>query len=306
MNKPRVICLVGPTGSGKTAAALLLADKLHGAVINADSRQVYADFPLITAQPSAAEQGACPHYLYGFLPTVEKMSAGQWVGRAVEKIHELCAQGLVPILVGGTGLYFKALLEGIAEIPAVDAEIGTRLLQECRECGPQTLHKRLMQVDAVYAGRIHPHDTQRIMRALEVWEGTGKTFSWWHSHAMPEPACVGLRVGLDWDLATLTPRLYQRIDHMLAAGAVDEARAAWTHCADAGAAGWSGIGCAELLDFICERRSLEATRALWATHTRAYAKRQLTWFRADTQLHWFAPGNISSLCGMAQNFIFSS
>lgn len=306
MSIPKVICLAGPTASGKTAAALQLAEAVHGAVINADSRQVYADFPLITAQPSATEQSACPHYLYGFLPTAAKISAGQWVEMAVAKIHEVHASGRVPILVGGTGLYFKALLEGIAAIPAVDAAITLRLTQECHELGTKVLHGRLSQVDAVYADRIHPHDTQRIVRALEVWEGTGKTFSWWHSHAMPEPVCEGLRVGLQWNLAELTPRLTQRIDIMLTEGAVDEARAAWAQCADATAAGWSGIGCAELLGYIQGRLSLAETCRLWAANTRAYAKRQLTWFRADTRLHWFAPDDLPALCALSQKFIFPS
>lgn len=304
MSRPRVICLAGPTGSGKTATALLLAEKLHGAVINADSRQVYADFPVITAQPNAAERGACPHYLYGFLESGVKISAGQWVALALKNIAEVQAQGRVPILVGGTGLYFKALLEGIAEIPAVDAGIGLRLMEECGAVGTRVLHERLAQVDAAYAARIHAHDTQRIVRALEVWEGTGKTFSWWHSHAMPEPACEGLRLGLDWTLEALTPRLVQRIGMMLDEGAVEEARAAWQKCPQADAPGWSGIGCVELLDYLQGRSSLQAACAQWAVSTRRYAKRQLTWFRADKQLQWFGPEATEALCAIAQKFIF--
>lgn len=306
MSIPKVICLVGPTGSGKTAAALLLAEKLHGAVINADSRQVYADFPIITAQPNAEERASCPHSLYGFLPTAAKISAGQWVKLAQQQIAKLQAQSLVPILVGGTGLYFKALLEGIAEIPAVDAAIGERLAAQCQGLGSRVLHARLAQVDAPYASRIHYNDTQRIMRALEVWEGTGKTFSWWHSHAMPAPLCEGLRLGLQWTLPDLTPRLVQRIELMLSAGALDEARAAWATCPQVDAAGWSGIGCREVLDHLQGRSSLQQACSLWASSTRAYAKRQLTWFKADRQIQWFAPHEGASLCAMAQKFIFPS
>lgn len=304
MSRARVICLAGPTGSGKTAAALLLAQKLHGAVINADSRQVYADFPLITAQPNAAERAECPHYLYAFLESGVKISAGQWVALALEKIAELRAQGRVPILVGGTGLYFKALLEGIAEIPAVDAGIGLRLTEECGALGTRALHARLACVDAGYAARIHPHDSQRIVRALEVWEGTGKTFSWWHSHAMPEPQCEGLRLALDWSLEALTPRLVQRIRMMLDEGAVEEARAAWQKCPQADAPAWSGIGCVELLDYLQGRCSLQEACTRWAASTRRYAKRQLTWFRADKQLQWFKPEATEGLCAIAQKFIF--
>lgn len=304
MTKAKVLCLLGPTGAGKTAAALLLAEQLNGAVINADSRQVYEDFPCITAQPSAAEQACCPHYLYGFLPTAEKISAGQWVAKAQERILALHSQGRTPILVGGTGLYIKALLEGIAEIPTVDAALSARLMADCAARGPQALHRQLADIDPVYAARIHPNDRQRIVRALEVWEGTGKTFSWWHTHAMPEPLCEGLRLGLDWDLTALTPRLMQRIDIMLAEGAVDEARAAWDKCPDAQAAGWTGIGCVEVLDVIQGRRSLDESRMLWAANTRAYAKRQLTWFRADTHIQWFGPHQLADLCAAARTYMF--
>ena len=122
-----VICLAGPTGSGKTAAALALAREMDGEVINADSRQVYADFPLITAQPSPEERACCPHHLYGFLPARQKISAGQWAEQAAAKARELLARGKTPLLVGGTGLYFQALLRGIADIPPLDPAIGCLL-----------------------------------------------------------------------------------------------------------------------------------------------------------------------------------
>ena len=122
-----VICLAGPTGCGKTAAALALAEALKGEVINADSRQVYSDFPLITAQPSPEERACCPHHLYGFLPTEQKISAGRWADQAVAEAKAVLARGHVPLLVGGTGLYFQGLLHGIAEIPAIDPAITAAL-----------------------------------------------------------------------------------------------------------------------------------------------------------------------------------
>lgn len=306
MSIPTVLCLVGATGSGKTAAALRLAHCLNGEVVNADSRQVYADFPCITAQPTAEEQAQCPHHLYGFLPTEAKISAGQWVAKAMDKVRELTDRGKMPILVGGTGLYFKALLEGIAEIPPVDPAISARWSAECEALGPVLLHKGLQQCDPAYAARIHPHDKQRIVRALEVWESSGHTFSWWHEHAMPEPLCRGLRVGIQWSLADLTPRLVQRIELMLAAGAVEEARAALQHCPNPAAPGWTGIGCVELLHYVQGARSMEESCALWAANTRAYAKRQITWFRADTHIRWFGPQELDALCAYAQENVFPS
>lgn len=279
-----VICLAGPTGAGKTALALALADKLGGEVINADSRQVYADFPLITAQPSPEERARAPHHLYGFLPTEQKISAGRWADMAAAKAREVWGRGRVPLLVGGTGLYFQALLRGMAAIPAIPAEVARQLSARLAASGPEVLHAELARADPAYAARIHPRDRQRILRALEVLVGTGKTFSWWHSHAMSAPLCAGPLFVLDASLDWLAPRLSRRLDAMLAAGAVEEARTALARAPGAACGvrlpGWSGIGCAELLDHLEGRTSLPACRSRWLANTRAYAKRQLTWFRA--------------------------
>ena len=256
-----VICLAGPTGCGKTAAALALAEALGGEVINADSRQVYSDFPLITAQPSPEEQACCPHHLYGFLPTEQKISAGRWADQAVAEAKAVLARGHVPLLVGGTGLYFQGLLHGIAEIPAIDPAITAALTARLAEEGPAALHAELAAKDPAYAARIHPNDRQRIVRALEVLAGTGHTFSWWHEHGMPEPPCAGPLLVLDMELDALTPRLARRIDLMLEQGALDEARAARRRCDDAAAPGWSGIGCAEVLAHLRGELSLEPLAA---------------------------------------------
>lgn len=295
-----VICLAGPTGCGKTAAALALARALDGEVINADSRQVYADFPLITAQPSAQERACCPHHLYGFLPTAQKISAGRWADMAVALVRDVLARGRVPLLVGGTGLYFQGLLHGIAEIPAVDPAITAALTARLAEEGSAALHGELAAADPAYAARIHPNDRQRIVRALEVLAATGRTFSWWHENAMPAPLCAGPLLVLDMELDALTPRLARRIDLMLDEGALDEARAARRHCDDASAPGWSGIGCAEVLAHLRGELSLEDCRRLWLHNTRAYAKRQRTWFRARREARFFAPRDLDGLLAAAR------
>lgn len=295
-----VICLAGPTGAGKTAAALCLAEALGGEVINADSRQMYADFPLITAQPSPEERARCAHHLYGFLPATRKISAGQWAGQAAAKARELLARGRTPLLVGGTGLYFQALLRGIAAIPPVDPAIAARLEARLAAEGAPALHGELAAADPDYAARIHPHDRQRIARALEVLEGTGRPFSWWHAHAMSPPLCQGPLLVLNADLAWLEPRLAQRLDGMLAAGALEEARRARAHCDDPAAPGWSGIGAAEALAHLQGRISLEQCRDLWLRHTRAYAKRQLTWFRARPEAIFLPPDDPAAVLAQAR------
>lgn len=275
-----VICLAGPTGSGKTASALLLAREMDGEVINADSRQLYADFPLITAQPSPEERAVCPHHLYGFLPTEQKISAGRWVEMALTCIRDVLTRGKTPILVGGTGLYFQTLLRGIAQIPRIDAAISQRLEACLLSEGAPALHQKLACVDPTYAMRIHPHDRQRIIRALEVLEGTGRTFSWWHENAMGPAPCRGPLLVLNAPLQWLEPRLATRLGLMLAGGALEEARRARERCDDPRAPGWSGIGAAEALAHLRGELDIDGCRRLWLQHTRAYAKRQLTWFRA--------------------------
>ena len=294
-----VICLAGPTGSGKTAAALALARELDGEVINADSRQVYADFPLITAQPSPEERACCPHHLYGFLPARQKISAGQWAEQAAAKARELLARGKTPLLVGGTGLYFQALLRGIADIPPLDPAIGARLEARLDAEGAPALHAELRKADPVYAARIHPNDRQRIARALEVREGTGRPFSWWHENAMAAPLCRGPLLVLNADLAWLEPRLARRLDLMLAAGALEEAEKARALCDDPAAPGWSGIGAVEALAHLQGRISLEECRRLWLRNTRAYAKRQLTWFRARPEAIFLPPDDVASIVEQA-------
>lgn len=295
-----VICLAGPTGCGKTAAAIELAQALDAEIVNADSRQVYADFPCITAQPSAEERAACPHHLYGFLPTEARISAGRWAEMAADAVRRLHERGKRALLVGGTGLYFQTLLRGIADIPPVAPEISARWTQRLAEEGPERLHAELGRLDPAYAARIHPHDRQRIVRALEVQGATGKPFSWWHEHAMSAPLCAGPLFSLAPTLDWLEPRLARRIDLMLAEGALEEARAARRRNDDPAAPGWSGIGCAEVLAHLRGELSLADCRALWLRHTRAYAKRQLTWFRGRREAIHVLPGETAGLLRRVQ------
>ncbi len=303
MSKPLLaLCLAGPTGAGKTEVALHLAAKLDGEVINTDSRQVYADFPIITAQPNAVELNTCPHHLYGFMSMEQKLSAGKWLDMALEVARDICARGKLPIFVGGTGLYFKALLEGIANIPPIAEHISKELVHRCKHDGSQTLHQELMQFDPIYATRIHPNDSQRVVRALEVFLSTGKNFTWWHEHAMPKPMVKALYLGVDITLEALTPRLGTRIEAMMQAGALDEANKALKICGDKHAPAWSGIGCAELYAHLCEGLSLADCLELWRKNTRAYAKRQLTWFRAVKDIYWFTTSDTKAMLGKAQEF----
>lgn len=302
-----LLLVAGPTGAGKSRAALKLAQEYNGAIINMDSRQIYRDFPIITAQPDAEERRMAPHLLYGFLPCEAKMTAGVYAKLAAKAVARCRAEGRLPILVGGTGLYIQALLEGIADIPEVPADISRYWQMRLQAAGARVLHQELARLDPDYAAKIHANDSQRITRALEVCTATGRPFSWWHKQPEAAPLAGGpvLRLGVNLPLAELTPRLKGRIGQMLEKGAVDEARRAFGHCLDPKAPGWSGIGCAELFSFVRGEAGLEQTLDLWLRNTRAYAKRQMTWFKKDMNILWFSPDDLDAILREAGRFLAS-
>ena len=290
-----LVCLAGPTGAGKTAASFAICQTFAGVVINIDSRQVYRDFPLVTAQPTPEEQRLIPHYLYGFLPTDQALSAGEYVRLCSPVIASAHREGKLPVLVGGTGLYIQALLRGVAAIPAVPEAVRAAWQERYAKEGGLALFTLLQQIDPVCAARIHPNDRQRLTRALEVHEATGKPLSWWHAQPLPPSPYRPVMLGIRRSLGELEPLLEKRIGLMLAAGAVDEARRAKDICNQANAPGWSGIGCAELFRYLEGTLGQDECRALWLKNTRAYAKRQLTWFNADQSMAWFAPDEVGAM-----------
>lgn len=299
----KIICIVGPTGSGKTSISLQLALQHTATIINADSRQLYTDFPIITAQPTATDYSIAPHNLYGYLPTVKKASAGKWVSAAREAVKNAHNIGRLPILVGGTGLYLRALFDGIVSIPQIPNDVVEHVEQAYREEGLTALYNKLTVYDPLYAARIHPNDQQRILRALMVFKSTGKTFTWWHQQT-PKPMNVDvLRIGIRQSLSKLTPFLTQRIDTMLSQGAMEEAMKAYAKCPDENAPGWSSIGCAELIGNITGIYSLSQAKELWIKNTRAYAKRQLTWFNADTRIRWFHPEQLEEIFDLVKQWL---
>ncbi len=297
-----VLCLAGPTGAGKTALALELAKTLHAEVVNADSRQVYADFPLITAQPDASERAVCPHHLYGWLATEESLDVQRWITRALACATDIRARGKLPLLVGGTGMYFHSLLHGIAAIPPVDPAIHEALRARLAAEGPAGLHAELKALDPELAARLHPNDSQRIVRGLEVCQSSGRPLSWWHANAQGQPACAGPLLAVRTPLPELEPGLRARIDGMIERGALDEGRRALARCPDGSAPGWSGIGCREVRDFLLGRLSLDEAKAVWFQRTRAYAKRQITWFRGRSETVWLDPDDSRTALAVWERF----
>ena len=303
MKGVKVLCLLGPTGAGKTEAALALAEAFHGAVVNFDSRQVYRELPVTTAQPTPGEQAACPHLLYGFLPCNESVSAGAYADMAAPLIQGIAREGRTPILVGGTGLYLRALLEGLARIPDTPAHVREAVQRRWDEEGGLAMHERLAQADPAYAAKVHFNDRQRVTRALEVLETTGRTFSQWHASAVTplDAACLKMGIGLEKPL--LDKRLALRIEAMLEAGALEEVCRAMEACGGLDAPGLSGIGCAELAAHLRGGLSLGAAKALWLSNTKAYAKRQMTWFKKEPDVRWFGPGQAREMIGYAKAWL---
>lgn len=300
MAATRVVCLLGATGTGKTEAALALAAALGGAVVNVDSRQVYAGVPVLTAQPSPEEQARCPHYLYGDTPLSQTVCAGDFAKRARAVIAAIAADGSLPLLVGGTGLYFRAILGGLAPIPPVPDAVRQAVAAAYVRLGPISMHARLAAVDPDYAGRIAPADRQRVTRALEVHAATGRSFSDWHKLGDPDaPEYQTVKIGLSMAMEALTPRLAQRIEAMLAGGALEEVRRALA-VYPAEAPGLTGIGGPELVAHLRGEVRLEEAKALWLANTRAYAKRQGTWFRKDADVCWFAPGDHAGMLAVVR------
>lgn len=286
----KVICIMGPTGAGKTAQSLAMAKAgLPICIINADSRQLYRDFPIISAQPDEEEKQVCPHKLFGYLETWQSSSAVDWMERAKMEINAAHAEGSIPVLVGGTGFYFQSLLDGIVKIPDIPEDIRNHYIREVEERGSLVMHEKLQKIDPEYAAKIHFNDKQRIARAWEVYTATGKKFSDWHKETPKNTEFDVLRIGIGLPLEELTPILCRRTDIMLKKGALEEARKAMETCPDIAAPGWSGIGCVELAQYLLGKCSLQECQTLWNKNTRAYAKRQWTWFRPDTRIHWFRP-----------------
>ncbi|TCT08338.1 tRNA dimethylallyltransferase [Tepidamorphus gemmatus] len=279
---PRAFLIAGPTASGKSALALMLADRLGGTVINADSMQVYDTLRILTARPSPQDEAAVPHRLYGHVPLTRAYSVGAWLADVRAALAEAAAAGRPAIIVGGTGLYFKALTGGLPPMPdipeAVRGEVRRRLELE----GSAALHAELAVLDPQSARRINVSDPQRIVRALEVAVATGRPLSEWQREpALPllPPAPSVLRLVLWPDREAVRARIDARVGAMLAAGALDEVRAAMAMDLDPSLPGYRAHGLRPFMAHLRGELPLQEAAERTRAETRQYAKRQFTWFR---------------------------
>jgi tRNA dimethylallyltransferase len=277
----RSVLIAGPTASGKSALAMTLAEKLGGVVVNADSMQVYRDLRVITARPSPADEARVPHRLYGHVDAAENYSVGRWCRDVGAVLAEAAAQGRVAILVGGTGLYFKALTHGLSAVPPTPPEIRSAVRARLVREGAAALHAELARRDPVTAQRLMVNDRSRIARALEVIESTGRPLSDWHRDGLPAPleAARAARIFLTCERTELVARIEKRFADMLAAGALDEVRALRARKLDSLLPAMKAHGVPWLIRHLDGAISLDEAAAGAVMDTRRYAKRQLTWFR---------------------------
>ena len=292
MRKPAAILIAGPTASGKSALALALAEKLGGAIVNADSMQVYRDLRVITARPAPEEEARVPHKLYGQVDAAVNYSTGQWLRDVTVVLDELKSEGRVAILVGGTGLYFKALTSGLAAVPPTPPEIRAQVRGRLQSEGVGALYAELIERDAATAHRLMPNDRSRICRALEVMLATGRSLSDWHRVGMPalvDPARAA-KIFLTCERKQLVVRIETRFAAMLAAGALDEVRALAARKLDPLLPAMKAHGVPWLIRHLNGEITLDEVAAGSIMDTRRYAKRQVTWFRNQMKdWPWAAP-----------------
>ena len=271
----------GPTASGKSALAADAAERLGGVVVNADSMQLYRDLPILTSWPDDALRARAPHRLYGVLDGAERCSAGRWRSMAMAEIERIHGDGALPILVGGTGFYLRALLNGLAPVPAIPEDLreAVRTLYE-RE-GSVGLHARLAARDPEAAGCLEPGDSQRVMRAYEVIEATGRSLLSWQAEQHDRYSGRAAVFVLEPPRDALYDACNQRFERMLAAGALDEAARLSARGLNPGLPVMKAVGVRALLNHLGGVTTLERAIELGRQATRRYAKRQTTWFRTQ-------------------------
>jgi tRNA dimethylallyltransferase len=288
----RALLIAGPTASGKTGLAIRLARRYRGAVVNADSMQVYRDLSIITARPTAEEEAAARHVMFGHVDAAENYSVGKWLEDARAAIDAAEAEGLMPIVTGGTGMYFKALTEGLSDIPQVPDEVRAAVRAASEGVDTPVLHADLAARDPAGASTLRPNDRQRVVRALEVYQAFGRSIVSWRGERSGAVLKPGEWAGifLDPDRDLLYSRIDARFDAMISLGALEEVRALARRRLDPALPAMRAHGVPWLLRALRDEMTLPEAIERAKTDTRHYAKRQFTWFRHQAEgWTWAAP-----------------
>jgi len=298
--------LTGPTASGKTSVALELARRINAEIASLDSMAVYRGLDIGTAKPTPGQRQAAAHHLIDLVDPDQEFSLAEYLAAAERTVAEIAGRGRETLFTGGTPLYLKALLRGIFEGPPADWALRRRLQAQAGERGPDWLHAQLAAVDPVAAGRLHPNDERRLVRALEVFEKTGRPISTWQQQfdrARPAEACKVFV--LDWPRDVLCARIDARVEQMFAAGLVAEVEAVLAAGKTFGRTARQALGYREVLEHWEGRRNLAETIDLVKTRTRQFAKRQLTWFRSLSECRWIPLDESLSPADVAERILES-
>jgi tRNA dimethylallyltransferase len=300
----KAVLIAGPTASGKSALALALAEDAGGIVINTDSMQVYRDLRIITARPTVEDEARVPHRLYGHVDAAMNFSAGAWLADAAKALEEAKTLGRLPIFIGGTGLYFKALTAGLSTVPPIPAEVRDSVRARLERDGVEALHAELTRRDPPAAARLKPRDRTRIARALEVIEATGRSLLDWHCEGQPPllPQGTYEAVFLSPDREELYARIDARFGAMLEAGALAEVERLAARHLDPLLPAMKAHGVPALIRHLRGEIGLDEATAIGRADTRHYAKRQFTWFRHQLpEFAWVKPeearGRLATVAG---------
>ena len=304
MGKPQLIVITGPTATGKSTLALELAIRYNAEIVSADSRQVYRYLDIGTAKPTAHEQAQVPHHIIDVVNPDEQFDTARFRTLAHEAIHDIIQRGKRVLVVGGTGLYIRTLTRGLFSGPQADPTLRRHLETQEKEQGRGFLHAWLQKIDPDAAQRLHPNDTIRLIRALEVWLLSGKPMSvWQREHGFQECPFSALILALAVERETLAQRIEQRCQTMVRAGLVDEVRRVWDMGYDVNLSVLHTIGYAQVGHMLNGRYTLAEAVAQMAKEPRRLAKRQLTWFRTEPGVQWFLPGQAREINTAVKEFL---
>lgn len=294
MSKP-LIAILGPTSSGKTKFSIFLAQQINGEIISADSIQVYKYMNIGTSKPPGKwltvkgkrffMVNGVPHYMIDVIKPEQKFSVGKYTIAATKIIEEIYKKGKIPILAGGTGLYIKAIIKGLCPAPSANQKIRRNLKKEATQNGIEYLYNRLKKIDPCASLQIHCNNLQRIIRALEVYQITGIPFSQIQQNT-PIPNYKTIMIGLKWNREMLYKRINQRVEKMFKDGLVKEVQSLLDRGYNRNLPSMQGLGYKQVFDYLEKKIDLEETISLVKRDTRRYAKRQLTWFNKDKDIHW--------------------
>lgn len=287
--RPKIVFLVGPTAIGKTEIAIILAKKLNARIISCDSMQIYKGMDIITAKPSFNLRKRIPQFLIDIVSPTQDFNVSRYRKKALVFIEKILKNKNIPLFVGGTGLYVSCVIDGIFEMGVRNVRTRRQLYKEAEDRGPEYLYGQLKKIDPAAAEKIHPHDTKRIIRSLEVFRITGKPISFLQKQRKPLTELYDIKIfGLDMERKKLYHRIDSRVDEMFEQGLLDEVRRLLKLKLSKTAS--FAIGIKELKGYFEGAYDLEEAKRIIKRNSRQYAKRQLTWFRKDKRIHWINIG----------------